>query len=81
MKKEGPRYYVVFDGYRRMEWKTEDELRNLQEQGRVIWAKHQDNRDMQWGTDGAVKIIDKDTVEIEGIEHNLKVVVFKNSKR
>ena len=72
MKKEVTGYYVLFDEYRRMEWKTEDELRNLQEQGRVIWAKHQDNRDMEWGTDGAVKIIDSDTVEIGGKEHKLK---------
>ena len=70
--KDVPTYLVLYDDFSNMGWKTREELNELLEQGRVIWAKHEDNRDMEWGTDGAVKIIDRDTVEIEGIEHKLK---------
>ena len=62
--KEVPNYLVVYDGYSHADWKTREELDDLQEQGRVIWAKHKDNRDMEWGRDdGVVEIIDKNTVE------------------
>ncbi len=70
--KEVPKYFVIYDEYRRTGWKTREELDNLQEQKRVTWAKHEDNRDMEWRKDGAVKIIDRDTVEIGGKEHKLK---------
>ena len=72
MKKEVPRFFVVYDEYRRTGWKTEEELKDLQEQRRVVWAKHEDNRDMEWGKDGVVKIIDRNTVEIGGKEVKLE---------
>ena len=70
--KEVPKYFVIYDEYRRTGWKTREELDNLKEQKRVKWAKHEDNRDMELGTDGAVEIIDRDTVEIGGKEDKLK---------
>jgi hypothetical protein len=70
--KEVPKYFVIYDKYRRTGWKTREELDNLQEQKRVKWAKHEDNRKMEWGTDGAVEIIDRNTVEIGGKEDKLK---------
>ncbi len=69
---EVPDYFVIYDGYIHEGWKTRDELNKLQEQKRVIWAKHKDNRHMEWGTDGVVKIIDENTVEIGGKEDKLK---------
>ncbi len=45
--KEVPKYFVIYDEYRRTGWKTREELDNLQEQKRVTWAKHEDNRDME----------------------------------
>ena len=70
--KEVPEYLVLHDGYSHMGWKTREELNELLKQDRVILFKREDNRDMEWGTDGAVKIIDRDTVEIGGKEHKLK---------
>ena len=59
-----PTYFVIYDGYSRASWKTREELDDLQKQGRVIWAKHKDNRDMELGRDNSVvEIIDKSTVK------------------
>jgi len=71
--KEVPKYFVIYDDYSRTGWKTREESDNLQEQERVVWAKHQDNKGMEWGRgNGVVKIVDRNTVKVEGKEHKLK---------